>query len=327
MNKIITALALAGALLSPAAAFAGGQEVVEEIVAMVNDDIITLSDYRARFDMTAAQLRAAGLPQEQYDKEYERLKKDLLESMITEMLLLQKAKELDLNVQEQIKGMIQKIMEDNNLATEADLRRAVEQQGMPYEVWLKEYEEGMMRQGVLYTEVERSIVLDDAEVVQYYKKNPAEFTTPTEYKLNAIYLATENRPAEECEKLKAAVDAKLGEGASFADTAAELSDPPLKDAKGELGTFKEGELEETLETAVAKLKDGETAPWVSTKNGWYLLHLVEKKEAALRPFEDARREVEDKLFNEKRAVKVEAFLKQLRERSYVKILKPDPLGK
>lgn len=327
MNKPIAALALAGALLAPAAAFAGGQEVVEEIVALVNDDIITLSDYRAQFEMTLAQLRAAGLPPEEYDKQYARVKRELLESMITEMLLLQKAKELGLNVQEQIKGMIQKIMEENNLATEADLRRAVEQQGLPYDVWLKQYEEGMMRQAVLYTEIERAIVLDDAEVVQYYRKNPAEFTTPTEYKLNAIYLAAENRPAEECERLKAEVDARLQAGASFADAAAELSDPPLKEAKGELGTFKEGELEMILEKAVAGLKDGERSAWVSTKNGWYLLQLAAKKPSALRAFEDARREVEDKLYNEKRAVKTEAYLKDLRARSYVKVLKPDPLGK
>lgn len=327
MNKNIAALVLAGALLAPAAALAGGQEVVEEIVALVNDDIITLSEYRTQFEMTLAQLRAAGLSPEEYDKQYARVKQELLESMITEMLLLQKAKELDLNVQEQIKGMIQKIMEDNNLATEADLRRAVEQQGMPYEVWLKQYEEGMMRQAVLYTEIERSIVLDDAEVVQYYRKNPAEFTTPTEYRLNAIYLATENRPAEECERLKAEVDAKLQGGATFPDVAAELSDPPLKEAKGELGMFKEGELEETLEKAVAGLQDGERSAWVSTKNGWYLLQLAEKKPSALRTFEDARREVEDKLFNEKRAVKAEAYLKELRDRSYVKVLKADPLGK
>jgi len=326
MKKTIVALALAG-LLFPAAAVAGGQEVVEEIVALVNDDIITLSDYRAQFEMTVAQLRTANLPPEEYDKQYAMIKKELLESMITELLLLQKAKELDLNVQEQIKGMIQKIMEENNLATEADLRRAVEQQGMPYEVFLKQYEEGMMRQAVLYTEVERAIVLDDAEVVQYYKKNPAEFTTPTEYKLSAIYLAAETRSAEENEALKAAVDAKLKGGASFADAAAELSDPPMKEAKGELGTFKEGELEQVLEAAVADLKNGETSAWVNTKNGWYLLQLVEKKPAALRPFEDARREVEDKLYNEKRAVKGQAYIKELRERSYVKVLKPDPLEK
>ena len=327
MNKIIVAMALAG-LLGPAAAPAsGGQEVVEEIVALVNDDIITLSDYRQMFELRIAQLRAEQLPPGEYDKAYESVKKGLLEYMITEMLLLQKAEELGLNVGEQIKGMIQKIKEDNNLATDADLRRAVEQQGLPYEVWLKQYEEGMMREGVLYTEVARAIVLDDAEIVQYYKKNPTEFTMPTEYKLTAVYLAAETRSVEENEALKAAVDAKLKGGASFADTAAELSDPPMKDAKGELGTFKHGELDQTLEAAVEKLKAGDTSAWVSTKNGWYLLQLTEKKESALRTFDEARKEVEDKLYNQKRAVKSEEYIKKLREQSYVKILKPDPLEK
>jgi parvulin-like peptidyl-prolyl isomerase len=184
-----------------------------------------------------------------------------------------------------------------------------------------------MRQGVLYTEVERAIVLDDAEIVQYYKKRPEEFTMPAEYKLNAIYLATETRSAEDGEALKAAVDAKLKGGASFTDTAAELSDPPMKDAKGELGTFKHGELDQTLEAAVEKLKAGELSAWVSTKNGWYLLQLTERKESALRTFDEARKEVEDKLYNEKRAAKGQEYIKKLREQSYVKILKPDPLEK
>jgi parvulin-like peptidyl-prolyl isomerase len=242
------------------------------------------------------------------------------------MLLLQKAKELGLNVQEQMKSMIEKIKQDNNLTSDADLRRAIESQGMPYETWLKQYEEGMMRRGVLYTEVERSIVLEDSEIVQYYKKNPAEFTTPTEYKLNAIYLAGENRTAEEVEKLKAAVDEKLKAGTSFAETAAELSDQPMKDAKGELGTFKAGELETALEAPVERLKPGDHSGWINNKNGWYLLLLVEKKDSFLRPFEDARKEVEEKIYNQKAGVKQEAYIKTLREKSFVKILNPDPLG-
>ncbi|OGD17081.1 MAG: hypothetical protein A2V76_07835 [Candidatus Aminicenantes bacterium RBG_16_63_14] len=324
MKKIITGLVLAG-ILGSAAVFAGGQEVVEEIVAVVNDDIITLSDYRQQFDMTVAQLRSAQLPQEEYDKQYAMIKKELLNSMITEILLLQKARELGLNVGEQLKAMIEKIKAENNITSDADLRRAIEQQGMSYETWLKQYEEGMMRQGVLYTEVERAIVLEDSEIVQYYKKNPAEFTTPTEYKLSAVYLATEGRTAEECETLKAGVDAKLKGGAPFADAAAELSDPPMKEAKGDLGTFKAGELDETLESAVKKLKAGETSAWVNTKNGWYLLLLAEKTDSFLRPFEDAKKEVEEKLYDEKRVAKGEEYIKTLRERSYVRILKPDPL--
>lgn len=324
-KKIIMGSIVAALLVGTVPA-AFGQEVVEGIVAIVNDDIITQSEYRTQFEMAVSQLRAQQMPQEQYDQQYTLLKKEFLNSMITETLLLQKAKELGLNVQEQMKGMIEKIKKDNNMASDADLRRAIEGQGMSYDNWLKQYEEGMMRQGVLYTEVERAIVLEDSEVVQYYKKNPAEFTTSTEYKLNAVYIASESRSAEALEALKAAVDAKLKSGASFADTAAELSDPPMKDAKGDLGTFKAGELEAALESPLERLKAGEKTGWINNKSGWYLLQLVEKKDSFLRPFEDARKEVEEKIFNEKRSVKGEAYLKTLRERSFVKIVNPDPLG-
>jgi len=325
MKKIIAGLALAG-LIAAAAPAVFAQEVVEEIVAVVNDDVITLSDFRTQFQLAEAGLRAQQLPQAQFDEQYALLKKEFLNTMITEMLLLQKAKELGLNVQEQVKATIERIKKENNIASDADLRRAIEQQGTSYETWLKQLEDNILRNGVLYTEVERSIVLEDSEVVQYYKKNPAEFTTPTEYKLNAIYIASAARSAEAIEALKAAVDAKLTSGASFADTAAELSDEPMKAAKGDLGTFKAGELEVALESPVERLKAGEKTGWINIKSGWYLLQLVEKKDSLLRPFEDARKEVEDKIFNEKRAVKGEAYVKSLREKNFVKILKPDPLG-
>ncbi len=323
MKRIIAAFVLAG-IVGTAAVF-GGQQVVEEIVAVVNDDIITLSDYRQQYELSLAQLRAQQLPPEEYDKQYQQVKKELLNVMVTELLLLQKARELNLNIADQLKGMIEKIKTDNNMASDDDLRRAVETQGMTYERWLKEYEQGMLRQAVLFSEVDRSIVLDDSEVVQYYKKNPAEFTMPTEYDLRAVYLVTEGRTSEECEALKAGVDAKLKAGTAFADVAGEFSDPPLKDAKGELGWSKSGELDKALESAVEKLKAGETSAWVSFKNAWYLLRVEEKKDSHLRSFDDVRKEVEEKIYNEKRAVKGDAYVKTLRERSYVRILNPKPI--
>ncbi len=276
--------------------------------------------------MMEAGLRAQQLPQEEFARQYAALKKGLLDQMIVDTLLLQKAKELGFNVQEQIKGTIENIKKEYNLSSDADLRRAIEQQGMSYETWLKQTEEGMMRRGVIYTEVERSIVLEDSQIVQYYKKNPTEFTMPTEYKLNAIYIAAEKRSADEIGKTRSAIDSKLGSGASFSDTAAELSDPPMKEAKGDLGTFKAGELEPALESPVERLKPGERTGWINNKSGWYLLQLIEKKESFLRAFEDVRKEVEEKLYNQKVAIKQEAYLKALRERSYIKILNADPLG-
>jgi parvulin-like peptidyl-prolyl isomerase len=100
----------------------------------------------------------------------------------------------------------------------------------------------------------------------------------------------------------------------------------MKDAKGDLGTFKTGELETTLEAPLERLKTGEKTPWISNKNGWYLLLLAERTDSVLRSFDEARKEVEEKLYNQKRTVKGDAYLKTLREKSFVKILNPDPLG-
>lgn len=325
MKKIPAVLVIFGALA--AAVPFSGQEVVEEIVAVVNDDIITLSEYREQYQLALSQLRAMQLSSEEYEKQLQLFKSQLLEAMITDLLILQKAREMNINVAEQLKGTIDKIKADNNMTSDDDLRRAVEQQGLPYEAWLKEYEETILKQAVMFSEVERSIALDDAEIVKYYRENPEEFTVPTEYKLHAIYLGTEGRGAEELEALEARIDERLKAGVAFADIAAELSDPPMKEAKGDLGTFKQGELDETLEEAVAKLEAGGTSPWIFARNGWYLLRLEEKKASHLMTFEEARKTVEEMLYNRKRAETGEEYIKTLREKSYVKILRPNPLDR
>ncbi len=323
MKKAVTFIVLAAA--AGAALLAASPDVVEEIVAIVNDDIITLSQYRQQFDLQVQQLKSQNLSKDDYDKAYLQVKKDLLNAMVTDLLLLQQAREKNLNVNEELKNNITGIMKDNNLATQEDLRRAIEQQGIPFEQWQKQYEEALLKQLVLVQEVYRSIVLDESEVVRYYKQHPKEFTVPAEYKLHAIYLATEGRTAEALEARKAEIGDKLKAGQAFPDAAAALSDPPLKDAKGDLGTFKKGELDRTLEEAADKLKANETGPWISAKNGWYLLRLDDKKESYLKTFDEARNDVQDKLMGEKRQKKSEEYLSSLREQSYIKILKPNPL--
>ena len=309
------------------AALSGGQEVVEEIVAIVNEDIITLSEVRQEFVMLMAQLRAMQFPPEEQEKQQQILKEQLLENMITDLLLLQKAREMNISVAEQLRSTLEKIKQDNNMTSDADLRRAVEQQGLSYEAWLKEYEETMLKQAVVFSEVERSIALDDAEIVQYYRANPKEFTVPAEFKLSAIYLSTEERGDEEMKAVEAQIDEKLKAGADFADVAAELSDPPMNEARGDLGRFKEGELESTLEEAVAKLEPGQTSEWIFSRNGWWLLRLEEKTPGHLMTFEEAKRKVEEMLYNRKSAERIGEYLKELREKNYVRILRPDPLDR
>ena len=316
----------AGPLSQPRSRIAdafGAGDVVEEIVAVVNDDIITFTDYKTQHDGMISGLRQQ-LQGEELAKEIENVKTKLLDKMITDLLLLQEAKAKSLNVNEQVRMSIDNIKSQNNLQSDDDLRRALQQQGLTFEAWRKQLEEQLLIQGVVFTEVDRSIVMDDSEIIQYYRAHPAEFTLPREFKLRAVYLAPGTRTAEELESRKKEILARIA-AEPFEEVAKALSDPPLNENGGDLGKFKKGELEKALEDAVDKLAVGQTTDWVETKNGFNLLKVEERQESRLQPFDEVKKDVEEKLFNEKKAKKLEVYMKTLREKSYIKILKPNPI--
>ncbi len=301
-----------------------GQEIVEEIVAVVNEDIITLSDYKKEHDSRYQILRSQ-LSGEEFDRQYSLMKKELLNTLITNLLLLQEARKKGFDVSEQVKLTIDNIKKENSINSDEELRQALQQQGMAYEDWIKAMEENYLRENVLFAEVRRNISIDDAEVVNYHKLHPEEFTEPTEYRLRAIYVSTEGKSEEEVEAKKREIDEKIQAGEKIADLAGQYSEGPGKEAQGDLGSYKEGDLDNTLEEAVEKLKVGEMAPWLNTKNGWFLLKLEEKKESRQKNFEEVRKEIEEELFNQISQEKAAEYLKKLKERSYIKILKPNPL--
>ncbi len=300
-------------------------EVIEEIVAIVNDDIITLSQVKQYHDSLYQMLRSQ-LQGEEFEKQYDRLKGEILDNMITELLLLQLARQKQLNVSEQVKDAVERIKKENEIESDEQLRYELSRQGIDYEQWLKQLEENFLRQALIFTEVDRSLVLDDSEIVNYYKGHPEEFIEPEQYTIRAIYFSSEHRDREEIQSLRREVEAKLRAGEDFSQLAGEYADSPLRENKGDLGTFKKGELDRTIQDAVAKLKPGELTPWLEARGGWYLVKLEEKKDSRLRSFEEVKQEIEEKIFAQKRSVKLREFLKQIREKSYIKILKPNPLN-
>jgi peptidyl-prolyl cis-trans isomerase SurA len=302
-----------------------GQEVIEEIVAVVNDEIITLSQFKAEHD-DFYQALSAQFKGEEFTKKYVAMKENLLEKMITDLLLLQEAEKMDgINPDEQLRLWLENLKKENNLNSDAELIRALQQQGIDFEEWKKKMRENMMREAVIYSEVRGNVVVDDSETVNYYKLHPEEFTELPEYKLRAIYLSAEGGNEEEVEAKKREINEKISSGEDMGSLAAEYSEGPEKDNQGELGSFKKGELEKDLEQAVEKLKVGEMTPWLKVRAGWFLLKLEEKKESRLKSFEEARRKIEEKFFNEKSQKRLEEFLKDLKEKSLIKILIPNPL--
>ena len=106
-----------------------GQNIVEAIVAVINDDIITLSEYKQEYTSRMRMLRAQ-LQGEELSQQQEILKENLLESLITDLLLLQEARKLGLDVTEQVRMTLENVKRENNLTSDEELKRALAQQGI-----------------------------------------------------------------------------------------------------------------------------------------------------------------------------------------------------
>lgn len=304
--------------------FLSGQEVIDEVVAVVNGEIITRSEVLERFQTLVQALRSqAG--DGNFDNQVETLKKELLERMITELLLLQKARQLKLDVREQVRQTIDNIKSQNGFESDEELRFALRREGLDYNQWVKQMEEDLLRQAVLFSEVDRRIAIDDADVVNEYKAHPQDFTEPEEVRISGIFLSLEGASPEVLETKKTEISERLAAGEDFASLAEAYSDGPAKQQRGDLGTFKKNELDPVLEGAVQSLQPGEVSGWLETKNGWYRLRLESRKESALKPFADVRREIEQRLYTRKRARAVEEYLAAERAANSVTILRPNVL--
>jgi len=322
MNQSRKLVVLAAVLLT--AMFLYGQETVEAIVAIVNDDIITLFEYKAEHESLYQFLRSQ-FQGEEFSKQYEAQRKDLLERMITELLLLQEARKNNINVNEQLRMFIDNIKTQYNIGSDEELRRQMAQQGINFEAWKRQQEKALLQQAVVFSEVGRNIVIDETDVVNYFDQHPNEFTVPTEYKLRAISVSSEGKDEDDVRAKIEEIDGKLAAGENLATLAGQYSEGPEKESQGDLGTFKQGELAEPLQKAVEYLEVGDLTSWIQMPNGWYRIKLEEKKESRRKLFEEVKSEIEEKLYNQEQQKKIQEYIEELKKRSYIKILITDPL--
>ena len=317
MKKIIGLVLLLGGL------FLYSQELVEAIVAIVNDEIITLSQYREE-ERSLYEMLKGQIQEEEFGRQYDQAKKVLLETLITNILLLQEAKKRSMDVSEQIRMTIDNIKKENNLDSDEQLRMAMEQQGINFEEFKQQMEESYLRENVIYAEVRANIVVDDSETVGYYNEHREEFTEPPEYRIRAIYLSSDQNNEEEVQAKKDEIDKRRAAGEDMASLAGEYSMGPERESQGDLGSFKKGELASDLEKVVESLEPGDTSPWIQMGNGWYLIRLEEQKESRLKAYEEVRKEIENMLYEERSQKKLREYIEELKKRSYIKILIPNP---
>ena len=198
-------------------------------------------------------------------------------------------------------------------------------QGMDYEFWIAQQEKTILQQSLIFSEVGRSIAIDETDVVNYYDLHPEEFTELPSFKLRGIYISAEDKSDEDAQAKMEEIDRKIAAGEELESLASEYSEGPEKESQGDIGTYKKGEMDKNLEQAVENLEEGDLTSWVDIPTGWFLLKLDEKTESRLKAFEEVKKNIENQLFMQEQQVRIKDYLEKLKKRSYINILIPDPL--
>jgi peptidyl-prolyl cis-trans isomerase SurA len=293
--------------------------VVEDIVARVNDQIISKSDYQRADQELATQAQQQGWSQQQLFE----ARHDLLRDLIDQQLLLSKGKDLGITGETETIKRLDDIRKQNHLDSMDDLQKAAESQGVSFEDFKQHIRDGIVSSSVIRDEVGRHLNLSQSDVQKYYDAHKADFDSPEQVKLSEILIPTANPDdaAQVAAAQKKADDlaAKLKSGSDFAQLAKTESGGSTAAQGGELGEFKRGQLAKVLEDQTFVLKPGEYTQPIRTKQGFVILKVTEHTPGGVQPLKEVEPQVEDALYSQKMAPALRQYLTRLREDSYVEI--------
>jgi peptidyl-prolyl cis-trans isomerase SurA len=321
----IPGAATKGAVKKPATT--GEGKTVEEIIARVNNEIITKSEMdkaRTTAEEDARQDCSNRCTAEQLQVAIEDRQKYALRDLIDQSLLAQRGKDLGVSVETDVVKQLDAIRIQNKLADMDELEKAVTAQGMNWDDFKSNIRNRALTQLVIGREVGSHITIGRDDARKYYDEHKKEFERPEQVALRAIEIKTEGKKeAEIADQRKKADDIlkKLNDGEDFNELAKRRSDGATAQQGGYLGVYKRGELSKELEDQVFGMKKNGITPVIETKQGFLILQVLEHYAEGEQPFEKVEPEIMDRLYSQRMEPAMREYLKTLREQSYV-VVKP-----
>ena len=302
----------------------GLAKLVDRIVAIVNNDIILLSDLEKAMNLIRAKLKQEGYSETQQRLFLADQRSNVLDQLINEKLTDQQIKRYKIEVEDaEIDATIQRIKEVNNFSDER-LRQMIEMDGLTWEEYRKQIKEQLLRTKLVNLEVKSKIVITDEDVQTYYDEHRDKYAGQTKYHLRHILMKVDPDAAEsENQKVFQSMQQiyeKLHQGESFAQMAQAYSEAATAQQGGDLGVFEARLLAPQIRQALEKLEKGQFTPVVETEQGYQLFYIENIIDAGGRSIEEAKAEIQDKLYADIVDQKFESWLKSLRQGAHIKTL-------
>jgi peptidyl-prolyl cis-trans isomerase SurA len=322
--SIILLGVLVGGLFTPLPAAATGAAVVDRIVAVVNDDIITQHDLETTIRPYLENTKEQGFSPEMQRQAIARLRKDALDTLIENKLTDQEVKRYNIAVsEEEIDQQIAQIKQANSV-TDEDIRAMLADRKMTTEGYRKDIKGMLQRTKLVNREVTSRVVITKEEIKAYYEKNIAKYGGSRKYHLWNLFakLPRNAGPAErqEAQALLQAVLAEIKQGRSFEDIA-RASGAGAGGLQGsDLGLYRVEELTPQLREVVKSMPAGSVSPIVESEFGYQVVFVQQITETAGRPLAEVEPEIQETLYRESVDGKIKAWITELRRRSHIKIM-------
>ena len=295
-----------------------GGTVVEEIIARVNDQIITKSDYDRALGQMDDEARQHGETMQAMSSAH----KELLRNLIDQQLWLSKGKELGITGETELVKRLDDIRKQYNLDSMEDLEKAAKDEGVSFEDFKANIRNQIITQEVMRDEVGQHVQMTPGEVERYYEQHKQDYAQPESERLSEILItANADDPAiVAAAKAKADdLEARLHAGGDFAQLARSFSDGSTAAQGGDLGQYKRGQLSKVLEDQTFNLKSGQYTDPILTRQGYIILKVVQHTPGGPRPFKDVEQDVEEAYYMSQMEPAMRAYLTKMREAAFIDI--------
>ena len=302
-------------------ASAGAEELIDRIVAVVNNEVITLSDLNK-----VTTLMFAGVDKQQAFTEEQRaeIEKKALEQLIEKKLIEQKAKESSIKVDDkEVSRAVEDVLNKNNISLEK-LKEILKKDGSSFEEYRKMLRSEILQSKVIGREVRSKVTITDKDIQEYYEKNVQQQEKPGEkVRIQQILFATPpDTTPKQVEKLTSQLEeirAKIMAGDDFGQMAAKHSQDPSAKEGGDLGYFGRGELLPLIENTAFSLQAGEVSQVTRTPAGLHLIKVIDKKGAeGEKGAQSSRNEIEENLYRREVDVLFLKWMEELKKKAYIK---------
>ena len=314
-----TVLAMVTLLLSVAGtAPAPRAEVIEEIVAKVNDDIITKSDLEGEEQATVAELyrRYTG---DELDRQVHAARQYLLQRMIDRKILYHRAQRL-YDMDKMSDSFLKEFKAQQQIKNDQELERLLAQENMTLSDLKARLVESFAPDQVVRYEVSDRVSVADKDIEAYYDAHAEEFDVPGEVTIREIVVLAKPEEKESKRAQAESVRAKAAApGADFAAIAKESSDAGTKDAGGLLGPLKKGDLSQQIEDVAFKLPVGEVSPVLEASYGFHIVKIDSRTDERRKPLTEVHDQIGKKLENARYQEALRAFLQKARGEATIEV--------